>query len=75
MNLRPVEDFRYIPIIPINKKDLKELQKKKDARNRQVYFIETKKEITYALYISNETIMGIVFDLDKQNFKVLSCKR
>ena len=78
-NLRPVEEFRHTPIIPISEKDLKELQKKKDARNRKGYFIEIKKDtiyyyaitglvfiaIAYALYISNEIAMGTAFDLDK----------
>lgn len=78
-NLRPVEEFRHTPVIPISEKDLKELQKKKDARNRQGYFVEIKKDtiyyyaiftsvflgLAYALYITNEKQMGTAFDIDK----------
>jgi len=78
-NLRPVEEFRHTPVIPISEKDLLELQKKKDARNRQGYFIEIKKDtvyyygitfliflaIAYSLYITNEIGMSTAFEMDK----------
>lgn len=78
-NLRPVEEFRHTPIIPISEKDLKELEKKKDARNRKGYFVEIKKDtiyyyvitllimgaIAYTLYISNEFALNKAYDIDK----------
>ncbi|CAI2374294.1 unnamed protein product [Moneuplotes crassus] len=88
-NLRPVEEFRHTPVIPISEKDLKELQKKKDARNRQGYFVEIKKDtvyyytitllifsaIVYALYISNEMSLNTAYDIDKAKVSRLEIAR
>lgn len=78
-NLRPVDEFRHTPVIPIPEKDLKELQKKIDARNRKGYFVEIKKDsmyyyaitaflflgIGYVFYITNEFNMNTTFEIDK----------
>lgn len=45
--LRPVEEFRHTPVIPISEKDLSDYQKERDARNRQGYFVEIKKDTVY----------------------------
>jgi hypothetical protein len=78
-NLRPVDEFRHTPLIPIPEKDLRELQKKIDARNRKGYFVEIKKQtlyyyaitsfvfltIAYVFYITNEFNMATAFEIDK----------
>ena len=46
-SLRPVEDFRHTPIIPISEKDMKDYQKKVEERNRKGYYVEIKKDTIY----------------------------
>ena len=46
-NLRPVEDFRHTPIIPISEKDILENKKKIEERNRKGYYVEIKKDTLY----------------------------
>jgi len=43
-NLRPVEDFRHTPVIPISEKDIEELKKKIDDANRKGWYLELKKD-------------------------------
>ena len=78
-NLRPVEEFRHTPIIPISEKELKELEKLKAEKNRQGYFVELKKDtlyyyailaflfmsVMYVFYITNEQQMTKVYEIDK----------
>ena len=46
-NLRPVEDFRHTPIVPISEKDIAENKKKIEERNRAGYYVEIKKDTIY----------------------------
>ena len=78
-NLRPVEEFRHTPIIPISEKELADYQKKRDAQNRKGYFVEIKKDtlyfytiiafvfitIGYVFYITNERQMNQSFEIEK----------
>lgn len=78
-SLRPIEEFRHTPIIPISEKELAEYQKKRDAVNRKGYFVELKKEtiyfysiitfvfltIGYVFYITNERQMNQSFEVEK----------
>ena len=59
-NLRPIEDFRHTPIIPISDKDLQEHRKKVDERNRKGYYVEIKKDTVYFYTISG-IVFGIIF--------------
>ena len=54
-NLRPVEEFRHTPLIPISDKEMSKFHKERDARNRQGYFVEIKKDTIY--YYSMITFM------------------
>jgi hypothetical protein len=45
--LRPVEEFRHTPLIPISEKELAEHKKKIDERNRKGYYFEIKKDTLY----------------------------
>lgn len=45
--LRPVEEFRHTPIIPISEKELKEHKEKIAAANRKGYYVEIKKDTIY----------------------------
>jgi hypothetical protein len=60
VDLRPVEDFRFTPIIPISEKDLKENQRKIDEKNRKGYYVEIKKDTIYFYTIAFLTL-GIIF--------------
>lgn len=46
-NLRPVEDFRNTPIIPISEKDIMENKRKIEEKNRKGYYVEIKKDTLY----------------------------
>ena len=59
-NLRPVEDFRNTPIIPISEKDILENKKKIEERNRKGYYVEIKKDTLYFYTIACISL-GIVF--------------
>jgi hypothetical protein len=45
--LRPIDEFRHTPLIPINEKDLAEYKKKVDEKNRKGYYVEIKKDTLY----------------------------
>jgi len=45
--LRPVEEFRHTPIIPISEKDLALNKRKIEEANRKGYFVEIKKDTIY----------------------------
>ena len=47
IDLRPVEEFRHTPLIPISEKDLAEYKKKVEERNRKGYYVEIKKDTLY----------------------------
>ena len=59
-NLRPVEDFRHTPIIPISEKDILENKRKIEERNRKGYYVEIKKETIY-FYTIALISLGIIF--------------
>lgn len=47
IDLRPVDEFRHTPIIPISEKDLQENKRKILERNRKGYYVEIKKDTLY----------------------------
>ena len=59
-NLRPVEDFRNTPLIPISEKDIQENKRKIEERNRKGYYVEIKKDTIYFYTIACLTL-GIIF--------------
>ena len=59
-NLRPVEDFRHTPIIPISEKDMRKHQESIDQRNRKGYYVEIRKDTIYFYTIASLTL-GIIF--------------
>ena len=59
-NLRPIEDFRHTPIIPISQKDIQDYAKKVEERNRKGYYVEIKKD-TIAFYTIAIISMSVVF--------------
>jgi hypothetical protein len=60
LDLRPVEEFRHTPIIPISEKDLLLQKQKIDERNRKGYYVEIKKDTIYFYTIALLTL-GTVF--------------
>jgi hypothetical protein len=85
-NLRPVEEFRHTPIVPISEKELEDYKQKIAAANRKGYYVEIKKDtiyyytialmalgtIAYTFFVVNEKQMKIQYDLDRT--KVLKRK-
>ena len=59
-NLRPIEDFRHTPIIPISEKDIQANKKKIEERNRKGYYVEVKKETLY-FYTISVISLSIIF--------------
>ena len=60
IDLRPVEEFRHTPIIPISEKDLLDNKRKIDEKNRKGYFVEIRKDTIYFYTIACLTL-GIIF--------------
>ena len=60
--MRPIEEFRHTPIIPISDKDLREHKKKIDEANRKGYYVEIKKDTIY-FYGNNCQINNIAIAL------------
>lgn len=59
-NLRPVEEFRHTPIIPISEKDLFNYKQDVEQRNRKGYYVEIRKDTIYFYTISFLTL-GMLF--------------
>eukprot|EP00354_Favella_ehrenbergii_P000572 CAMPEP_0170454270 /NCGR_PEP_ID=MMETSP0123-20130129/2583_1 /TAXON_ID=182087 /ORGANISM="Favella ehrenbergii, Strain Fehren 1" /LENGTH=182 /DNA_ID=CAMNT_0010716937 /DNA_START=401 /DNA_END=949 /DNA_ORIENTATION=+ len=59
-NLRPVEEFRHTPIIPISEKDLFKYKQDVEERNRKGYYVEIRKDTIYFYTISFLTL-GMLF--------------
>lgn len=59
-DLRPVEEFRHTPIVPISEKDLIKHQESIAQKNRQGYYVEVKKDTIY-FYTIALLSLGIVF--------------
>jgi hypothetical protein len=59
-NLRPVDDFRHTPIIPISEKDIIENKRKIEEKNRKGYYVEIKKDTLY-FYTIAMISLGIIF--------------
>lgn len=78
-NLRPVEEFRHTPIIPISEKDIFEHKRRIEERNRKGYYVEIKKDtiyfytmallsfsiIFYAFLVLNDKQMRIKTDIER----------
>jgi hypothetical protein len=45
--LRPVEEFRHTPVVPLSEKDLKNYKKKIEEKNRVGVYFEIKKQTVY----------------------------
>lgn len=45
--MRPVEEFRNTPVIPISEKDLGDHRRKVEEANRKGYYVEIKKDTIY----------------------------
>lgn len=63
IDLRPVEEFRHTPIIPISEKDLSDYKKSIDERNRKGYYVEIKKDTLYfyAIALISLGVISYVF--------------
>ena len=68
-NLRPVEDFRHTPIIPISEKDMAENKRKIAERNRKGYYVEIKKDTLYFYTIAFMSLSIIFYTFLLMNDK------
>jgi len=59
-NLRPVEEFRHTPLIPISERDLLKYKQEVEAKNRKDYYVEIRKDTIYFYTISCLTL-GMLF--------------
>ena len=59
-NLRPVEEFRHTPIIPISERDLLKYKQEVEAKNRKGYYVEIRKDTIYFYTIASLTL-GMLF--------------
>lgn len=59
-NLRPVEEFRHTPIIPISERDLAKYKEEVEQKNRKGYYVEIRKDTIYFYTISLLTL-GTLF--------------
>lgn len=73
-NLRPVEDFRHTPIIPISEKDILENKKKIEERNRKGYYVEIKKDTLYFYTIAMLSVSIIFYTFLLVNDKQMRIK-
>jgi hypothetical protein len=74
-NLRPIEEFRHTPVIPINDKDINAHRKKIEERNRKGVYFEVKKQtlIYYSYAIIGFVVIYFVFKyLEKEGEKTHS---
>jgi hypothetical protein len=62
-NLRPVDEFRHTPVIPISEKELSAHNKKIEEANRRGYYFEIKKDTLYywAIAILMLTVIIYIF--------------
>jgi len=59
-NLRPVEEFRHTPLIPISDTMMKKYRDEVEQRNRKGYYVEIKKDTIY-FYTITFLALGTVF--------------
>jgi hypothetical protein len=73
-NLRPVEDFRNTPIIPISERDILENKRKIEERNRKGYYVEIKKDTIYFYTIAMISFSIIIYASLMVNDKSMNIK-
>ena len=74
-NLRPVDDFRNTPVIPISEKDLIDHRKKVEEANRKGYYVEIKKDTIYFYMIAALSLGVILYAFMMVNEKQMQIKR
>jgi len=73
-NLRPVDDFRHTPLIPISERDILEHKRKIEERNRKGYYVEIKKETIYFYTIATISLSLIFYTFLLLNDKQMRIK-
>ena len=73
-NLRPVEEFRHTPIIPLSEKDMMDYRKKIEERNRKGYYVEIKKDTIYFYTIALIACSVVAYAAYFMNEKQLTVK-
>ena len=60
-DLRPVEEFRHTPVIPLSEKDMLEYKRKVKDRNRKGAYVEIKKDTLYFYLIALSALSVIAY--------------
>lgn len=58
--MRPVEEFRHTPLIPISERDQSKYKQDVEQRNRKGYYVEIRKDTIYFYTIASITL-GMLF--------------
>jgi hypothetical protein len=68
-HLRPVEEFRHTPVIPISEKDLADYKKKVEEANRKGWYLEIRKDKIYfwIMTVISFTIIIYIMQIVNQN--------
>lgn len=66
-HLRPVEEFRHTPVIPISEKDLADYKKKVEEANRKGWYLEFKKDQLYFWALTVLTFTILIYFLQIAN--------
>ena len=74
-NLRPIEDFRHTPIIPISEKEMQANKKRIEDKNRKGYYVEIKKDTLYFYTIACLSVSIIFYTFLLVNDKQMRIKQ
>ncbi len=66
IDLKPVEEFRHTPVIPIPEKDIKEYKKKIEEKNRMGVYLEVKKQTVY--YYGIAILFAVILYITVRHF-------
>jgi len=73
-NLRPVEEFRHTPIIPISEKELYKYKEEVEQKNRKGYYVEIRKDTIYFYSIATLTLGTLFYAFLMMNEKQMRIK-
>ncbi len=73
--MRPVDDFRNTPVIPISEKDLADHRRKVEEANRKGYYVEIKKDTIYFYAIASLSLGIIIYAFMMMTEKQMQIKR
>lgn len=73
-DLRPVEEFRHTPLIPISERDLLKHKQEIEQKNRKGYYVEIRKDTIYFYTIAFLTFSIVAYTFLMVNEKQMRIK-